>query len=261
MADLFIKQSKQYAKARPDYPKRSLITLPPRPIATTSHGTSAPVTARLPVPSWDLQECHSHRYKPKQLELAIKLPNIRYEHTPAVLSIAEIEQKLAPKSSIDLVIVAQALHWFDLPTFYQGVNWVLKKPNGVIAAWCYTVPRVNNVVDTVFDRFYTVDVDPYWDPQRKLVDNKYRSIDFPFAPVDGEDNTGPFEFMTERLMDLDGFFTYIRSWSAYQTAKEKGVELLSDDVIAAFREAWNDGGDGNKAVKFPVNLRIGRVGN
>lgn len=138
---------------------------------------------------------------------------------------------------------------------------MLKKPNGVIAAWCYTIPRVNNVVDTVFDRFYTVDVDPYWDPQRKLVDNKYRSIDFPFAPVDGEDNTGPFEFTTERLMDLDGFFTYIRSWSAYQTAKEKGVELLSDDVIAAFREAWNDGGDGNKAVKFPVNLRIGRVGN
>ncbi|XP_008240724.1 PREDICTED: putative methyltransferase DDB_G0268948 [Prunus mume] len=262
MADLFIKQSKQYAKARPDYPEELFDFIASK---TNCHDLAWDVGTGNGQAAGSLAGIYKNVIatdtSQKQLEFAIKLPNIRYEHTPAVLSIAEIEQKLAPKSSIDLVIVAQALHWFDLPTFYQGVNWVLKKPNGVIAAWCYTVPRVNNVVDTVFDRFYTVDVDPYWDPQRKLVDNKYRSIDFPFAPVDGEDNTGPFEFMTERLMDLDGFFTYIRSWSAYQTAKEKGVELLSDDVIAAFREAWNDGGDGNKAVKFPVNLRIGRVGN
>ncbi|XP_068307403.1 uncharacterized protein [Pyrus communis] len=164
----------------------------------------------------------------KQLELAPKLPNIRYEHTPPpVMSIAEVEQKLTTNSSVHLVIVAQALHWFDLPNFYQQVKHVLKKPNGVLA-----VGKSNQ------NRLLMVKAS-----SRKLVDDKFKSIDFPFEPVDREENTGPFEFVTEQLMDLDGFFTYIRSWSAYQTAKGKGVILLSDHVIEAFKQAWNEGGD------------------
>ncbi|KAK9935996.1 hypothetical protein M0R45_012863 [Rubus argutus] len=263
MADLFIKQSKQYAVGRPGYPEKLFQFIASK---TASHdlawdvGTGSGQAVRSLAGIF--KNVVATDTSQEQLECAPKLPNVRYEHTPPVLSIPEIEQKLAPKSSVDLVTIAQALHWFDLPSFYQQMKWVLKKPNGVIAAWCYTLPRVNNSVDTVFDRFYANDVEPYWDPARKLVDNKYKTIDFPFEPVSGEDNTGPFEFATERLMDLDDLFTYIRSWSAYQTAKEKGVELLKDDVMGAFKQAWNaDGGDGQKAVIYPINLRIGRVGN
>jgi SAM-dependent methyltransferase len=35
--------------------------------------------------------------------------------------------------SIDLIVVAQALHWFDLQRFYKEVRRVLKN-NGVLAA-------------------------------------------------------------------------------------------------------------------------------
>jgi len=67
--------------------------------------------------------------------------------------------------------------------------------------------------------------------------------------------------VTEKLMDLDLYFTYLRSWSGYQTAKEKGVELLSDDVIDEFKRAWSaEDGQDQKAVKFPISMRIGRVG-
>ena len=79
--------------------------------------------------------------------------------------------------------------------------------------------------------------------------------------MDGADHTGPFPFVTERLMDLDRYFTYLRSWSAYQTAKEKGVELLSNDVIEEFKRAWTEDGQDKKIVKHPIYLRIGRVGN
>ncbi|KAB2608353.1 methyltransferase [Pyrus ussuriensis x Pyrus communis] len=217
MSKLFIKQSKQYAETRPCYPKELFEYIssktPCHDLAWALPGIFKKVIAT------DTSQ--------KQLELAPKLPNIRYEHTPPpVMSIAEVEQKLTPNSNVHLVIIAQALHWFDLPNFYQQVKHVLKKPNG-----------------TLFDRFYTVDTDRYWDPARKLVDDKFKSIDFPFEPVDREENTRPFEFVREQLMDLDGFFTYIRSWSAYQTAKGKGVELLSDHVIEAFKQAWNEGGD------------------
>ena len=177
------------------------------------------------------------------------------------MSIAEVEQKVAPQGTLDLIAIAQGLHWFDLPNFYQQVKWLLKKPHGVFAAWCYNVPRVTDAVDAVFDQLYAVDLSPYWDPARKLVEKEYRSIDFPFEPVDGADNTGPFEFVTERVMNLDDYLTYIRSWSAYQSAREKGVEPLSDDVVARFEHAWNQDGLGQKVAKFPVFLRIGKIGD
>lgn len=198
---------------------------------------------------------------PKQLEFALKLPNVRYECTSAKMSMAELEEKIAARSgTVDLVTVAQALHWFDLPSFYQQVKWVLKKPGGVIAAWCYTVPRVNHRVDSIFDKFYTVDSEPFWEPQRKFVDEEYRTIDFPFEPVDGLDDTGPIvEFKAEKVMDLGGFFTYISSWSAHQTAKQKGVELLKEDLVKDFTSAWEEDGKPEKIVTFPVYLWIGKV--
>lgn len=60
-------------------------------------------------------------------------------------------------------------------------------------------------------------------------------------------------------MDFDDFLTYIKSWSAYQTAKGKGVELLGEGVVQRFKLAWGE--DDKKIAKFPVYLRIGRVRN
>jgi len=195
----------------------------------------------------------------KQLELAAKLPNVKYQHTPSTMSMTEVEQMVAPKGTIDLVTIAQAVHWFDLPTFYQQVKWVLKRPHGVIAAWCYYLPRVSEAVDTVLDQLYSTEASVYWDPACKLFDDKYASIDFPFELVDGADHTGPFEFVTENEMNFDEFLSYIRSWSAYQTAKQKGLELLGEDVVQKLKLGWGE--DAKKIVKFPVYLRIGRVGN
>ncbi|GMN60965.1 hypothetical protein TIFTF001_030069 [Ficus carica] len=126
------------------------------------------------------------------------------------MSISEVEQKIAPKSSLDLVTAAQALHWLDLPSFYQQVKWVLKKPHGVIAAWCYTEPKVNSAVDAVFQPFYANDSWPFWDSKK---------------------------------------------------AKDKGFELLRNNVIERLECAWSEDGNVQKVVKFPVHLKIGRVGN
>ncbi|KAH9679898.1 methyltransferase 11 domain-containing protein [Citrus sinensis] len=263
MAELFIKQAKQYAETRPNYPEELFKFITSK---TTNHdlawdvGTgSGQAAASL---SGIFENVIGTETSPKQIEFATKLPNIRYELTSPAMSIAELEQNVAAQSTVDLVTIAQAMHWFDLPQFYNQVKWVLKKPNGVIATWCYTVPEVNVSVDAVFQPFYTVDSDPFWEPQRKLVDNKYMTIDFPFEPVDGADSTGPFDrFVIEKTMDLEGYFSYIRSWSAYQTAKDKGVELLTENVIENFRRAWNEDGQSRKVVRFPIYLRIGKVGN
>ncbi|KAI4348626.1 hypothetical protein L6164_009330 [Bauhinia variegata] len=265
MAELFVKQAKQYVDSRPSYPPQLFQFIASN---TPSHHLAWDVGTGNGQAAQSLSGIYKNLIatdaSENQLQFAAKLPNVRYQHTPSpsTMSLAELAEKVAPESSLDLVTVAQALHWFDLPTFYQQVKWVLKKPRGVIAAWCYNWPRISDAVNSVSDQFYAVDLMPHWDPARRLVENDYRDIDFPFEPVDGVDHTGPFEFVSEKVMDLEDFFTYIRSGSAYQTAKEKGVELLGDDVVEKFMQAWNeDGCCSQRVAKFPVYLRIGRVGD
>ncbi|XP_047308256.1 putative methyltransferase DDB_G0268948 [Impatiens glandulifera] len=262
MADLFHKQAKDYAETRPTYPQEFfnfIVSKVPSSDLAWDVGTgSGQAVATLSAIYKNVVATDTSQ---KQLDYAPKFPNVRYVCTPAVISAAAIERDVAAPMTVDLVTVAQALHWFDLPNFYQHVKTVLKKPHGVIAAWCYTTPQVNDVVDSVFLPFYT-DSRPYWDVARKLVDDKYRNVDFPFEPVDGEVDTGPFEFKTQRLMSLDDYFTYIRSWSAYGTAKDQGVDLLNEEVSQAFKQAWiGDGEEQKKLVVFPLHLRIGKLGN
>ncbi|CAH2080661.1 unnamed protein product, partial [Thlaspi arvense] len=160
-----------------------------------------------------------------QLDFAPKLPNVRYQRTPPNMSTAELEQQVSDQSGVDLVTVAQAMHWFDLPSFYREV-------------------------DSILNRVYFGDSRSYWSSGRNLIVDRYRSIDFPFEPADGCDHMGPFEFKAERLMDLEDYLAYTRSGSAYQTARDKGVELLTDDVVEEFKQAWGDGGNCQRSSSF-----------
>ncbi|KAL3623554.1 hypothetical protein CASFOL_032370 [Castilleja foliolosa] len=259
MADLFVKQAKQYSVGRPSYPQQLFDFIasntPSHDLAWdagTGTGQAAKALANI------YKNVIATDTSPKQIEFAVKLPNISYKCTSPSMSISELQQNIGPESSVDLVTLAQALHWFDLPKFYEQVKCVLKKPNGVIAAWCYTLPEVNPKVDSVLARFHS---NPYWESPRVLVDAKYETIDFPFERVDGLEKNGPFRFDSEKEMDLEGYFTYLKSWSAYQTAKEKGVELLSDGVVEDFKRGWNEDGKTKKIVNFPIYLRIGKIGS
>jgi SAM-dependent methyltransferase len=64
------------------------------------------------------------------LDKAEKHEKITYKLVPA-------EKTGLDDRSVDLVTVAQALHWFDYDTFFPEVKRVLK-PGGIFAAWGYT---------------------------------------------------------------------------------------------------------------------------
>ncbi|KAL1554661.1 putative methyltransferase [Salvia divinorum] len=276
MADLFVRQnsgnnpiyqSKQYSEGRPNYPQELfhfiLSNTPSHELAWdagTGTGQVASSLAKL------YKNVIATDISPKQLEFAEKLANITYQCTSPSMSMEELQKKVGSESTFDLVTIAQAMHWFHLPTFYQQVKWLLKKPNGVIAAWCYTTPEVNPTVDSLFQRFYTIDAGPYWksgpslESPRETVEQRYETIDFPFEPVEGHEHTGPFRFNIEKVMDLEGYFTYLRSWSAYEIAKQKGVELVTSSVVEEFSRAWSEDGKIQKTVIFPIYLRMGKVG-
>ncbi|KAG5252738.1 methyltransferase [Salix suchowensis] len=241
MAELFVNQAKQYAETRPSYPQELFPFIASR---TPTHDLACDVGTGRGRVARSFLSASAGIYKKvigtdtsiKQLEFAPKLSNVSYHHTAPVMSGSELEQTVSAQSSVDLVTIAQAMH----------CKMDTQKTDGVIAAWCYTIPEVNDSVDSVLDQFHSIDSKPFWEQQLKLIDDKYRSIDFPFDAVEGADHTGPFKFVAEKLMDLDEYLAYLRSWSAYQTAKTK---------------VSNEDGHDQKAVKFPVYLRIGKVGN
>ncbi|KAL9261215.1 putative methyltransferase [Drosera capensis] len=254
MADLFHKQAKEYADTRPTYPPELFQYIASK---TPCHDLV-----------WDVGTGSGQAIKPlselyatvigtdtsqNQLQHAPSLPNVRYIQTPASIPLASLPTLISPPSTADLVTVAQALHWFDLPHFYTLVRTILKKPHGVIAVWCYTLPEISETIDEILGRLYK-DSKPYWEKEREMVDERYEGVEFPF---EGEERV---RFVAEKEMDLEGYFGYIRSWSAYGTAKVMGVELLNDEKVEGFRKAWGEEG-GKRVLRFPVYLRIGRVGD
>ena len=103
-------------------------------------------------------------------------PRVEYRVAPA-------EASGLPEGWADLVTVAQALHWFDLPRFFGEARRVLA-PDGLLAVWCYGDCRLDDpAVDRIVHRYNRDTVEDYWPPERDLVLAEYRPIPFPFAEV------------------------------------------------------------------------------
>lgn len=169
-------------------------------------------------------------------------PNIRRYAAPAEASgIAD--------HSVDLVTVAQALHWLPLPALWDEVRRVLTD-DGIIAVWCYGLQRVGVAqVDRALEAFYGSVVGPYWPPERRMVETGYRTVDFPFQEL----TPPPFDMALEwRLPDL---LAYVRTWSATNRFKsDRGF----DPVEALGRELEPHWGGGVRRVGWPLSLRVGR---
>ena len=115
--------------------------------------------------------------------------------------------------SIDLVTVAQALHWFDFEKFYPEVKRVLA-PNGRIAVWTYSLlaacPQFPTPIEQAVRWFYHEVVGEFWPPERRWVDDEYQSIPFPFDEI----SVPAFNIdVCWRRQELVG---YVSSWSAVQ---------------------------------------------
>jgi SAM-dependent methyltransferase len=180
-----------------------------------------------------------------QIAHAMKVPNVEYRVAPA-------EASGLASHSIDLVTVAQALHWLDHERFYAEVRRVAV-PGGVIAAWCYGSPHAGDDVEASLREFEDGTVGPYWSAGRKWVDEGYRTIPFPF-----EEATPP-TFELRVRWSLSQLGEYISSWSAVaKFRRERGV----DPVVPLMERLGNHWGpsDRTRDVVWPLGIRIGRVG-
>lgn len=177
----------------------------------------------------------------KQLEQAVKVPNIRYEVAG--------ETTTLPDHSVDLVTVAQAIHWLDRQKFYAEVRRVAK-PGAVVAVWVYGLLKISDKIDPILKDFYTKVVGPYWDPERKIIDNELRTIEFPFDEL----NVHPFAMtFSWTLAELEG---YLSTWSAVQ----KFIEANGSDPVPGLREEIRKAVKSEKIeIRFPMALRVGII--
>lgn len=193
-----------------------------------------------------------------QLECAVPHPKVTYTLTDRQMTDEQVRGVVGEDGSVDLVICAQSLHWFNLDSFYGHARRVLRKPGGVIAACAYGAPSVSPAVDAVLDTF-SLQIHQDWAPETAYVRDCYKTIPFPFAPVAPLTTTGPFNFEATKEMPLSGYLTHLRSWSAVQTAIDNGRDVWSEHQQKLFADAWEESPDTVRTVKWTLSTLIGTV--
>lgn len=174
-----------------------------------------------------------------QLKHGMPHPRVRYVHTPLSLSDEELVATLGGENSVDLITVAQAVHWFDLPRFYSLVERVLRKPGGLVAVWAYDMYRVSPTFDLILKRFFETNV-PYWSPSAGYVFEQYRTLPFPFESVGLGSDGSPYTMEMHKEISFDEFVGFLKSLSGVATAKERGIDLLSEGVVKELEQAWGE---------------------
>ncbi len=155
-----------------------------------------------------------------------------------------------PDGSIDLVAAAQAAHWFDLPAFYREVRRVAAR-DGLLALISYGVVRIaGEEIQQRFLRFYREEIGRYWPPERRMVDEGYAGIDFPFEELP------PPELAITCEWGPGEFLGYVSTWSAVRNAREAGQGAMLDRFAGDLAERW---GEDRRQVSWPVALRLGRI--
>jgi SAM-dependent methyltransferase len=179
-----------------------------------------------------------------QIASARPHPKIEYR-------VATAEQSGLPDASVSLITVAQAMHWFDLARFYAEAKRVLT-PEGMLAAWAYGINQVEGeAINQLVRHYYSNTVGPYWPPERKLVEDGYRSISFPFIELSAP------AFCMEAHWTLEQLIGYFSTWSATtRYIKANGKNPL-EQLAADLAREWGDASS-PRIVVWPLALRVGR---
>ena len=243
--DHFSGVSSGYAEFRPRYPRAlyEFITS-----VTPSHDRAWDCGAGSGQASVDLAESFRH-------VVATDLSLAQLAHGPLHPRVswvaAAAEAAPIAGTSVDAVTVAQALHWFDHPKFYEEVRRVAV-PGAAIIAWTYLPSQMEGKAGEIHDRLMFETLRGYWPPERRHVDTGYRGIPFPFERLEA-----PTFRLDERwpLAQLTG---YMRTWSATaRYRKQRGI----DPVVEIERELaaiWGDP-DERRPIRWPLVVLAGRI--
>jgi hypothetical protein len=242
MKDRFSDRAKIYAGFRPLYPAklyeyiyRHVENFDAAWDAGTGNGQAARELSK------NFKKVFATDISARQLEQAFRAPNIFYS--------MEGENTDIPSGTIDLITVAQAAHWFDMIKFSHEVKRVAK-PGARVAIWGYSLLTISPPIDWLIGRFYREKIGPYWDAERKLVDDHYAHIYFPFREI----QTPSFQMSYRWTLDeLEG---YLNTWSAVQNFERAHHLNPVPELMGQIAPLWQEG---KQTVNFPLFLKLGCV--
>ena len=165
--------------------------------------------------------------------------------------VARAEMMPVASRSLDMVTVAQALHWLDLPGFYAEARRVLR-PGGLLVVWTYGEMYVDcGGVDRVLADFYHRGIGPYWAPERLLVETGYRTLPFPFAEIAIRVPAMVADWSLPQLLG------YIATWSAVARCREVTGGDPMIELAERLAPLWGDPAEPRR-VEWPLSVRAGR---
>ncbi len=223
----FSKYAAEYSQLRPKYPEEIFVFLweicKKREIALdcgTGNGQAAISLAKY------FQRVIAFDTSEEQLALAIPQRNIDY-----IQSAAEKIDLL--DNSIDLIISAQAMHWFDHAKFYKEV-FRIARSQAIIAAWCYNIPTISDEIDNVLFELYALLMESSQMMQIKYVHDCYKTIPFPFDKIQA-----PKFFMKENW-DYSMLLGHLKTWPSVRNHQARFGENSLDPFFEKLKFQWGD---------------------
>ena len=179
----------------------------------------------------------------EQLRHAARHPRVAYAASTA-------EAAPIAQGSISLVAVAQALHWFDLERFHAEVRRTAAR-EAVIAAWTYAHAVIDPETDAHLHRFNARELDGWWPPERRHVDDGYASLSFPYARIE------PPPFAMSAEWTLAQLMAYVRTWSAVAAARRATGGDPVGPLERALGRTWPAGE--RRTVTWPLTILAGTI--
>jgi SAM-dependent methyltransferase len=181
---------------------------------------------------------------------AAQLSNAK-QHPRVEYRLGSAEASGLPDRSVDLAVAAQAAHWFNLPAYYAEVRRVTK-PGGILALVTYGNVVMDSVVLGVLQKFYKNVAGPYWPPERKHVEDGYRSFPFPFEEL----KPSPLEIRRE--WDLAAMIGYVETWSATTELRQAKGDAPVEQFRRDLADVWGSK-ESVHVIRWPLSMRVGRV--
>jgi len=244
MKDNFSTQSDKYAKYRPTYPLDLFEFLNLK--VQDKHNAWDCGTGNGQV-AYELAKTFDNVFatdiSQSQIDNALKADNISYSVQPA-------EKTNFDNGLFDLIVVAQAIHWFDFDKFYTEVKRTAKD-NALICVIGYGKLEIYEQIDNIIADFYDNVIGKYWDKERKYIDDNYKTIPFPFDEIQTPN------FVNTQYWTLEHLIGYLNTWSAVKHFIKQNNYNPIDKLQKDIEQLWDN--EQTKQVYFPLLLRIGRI--
>lgn len=242
--DHFSKQAEIYVQYRPTYPKELydyLASLTKDHVLAWDCGTGNGQSAL------QLAEFYENVYASDPSEQQIKNAIL---HSQINYRVESAEQTALEDQSVDLITVAQAIHWFDFDRFYAEVKRVLKS-DGIIAVWAYSFPDISPELDPIIRNFHDNVVGEFWQKENRMIENEYVDVPFPFELI-----AAP-AFQIRKQWTLKELLGYFRSWSATQKYIDKYAENPLESLGIELAKHWGNESTPREII-WKLILKVGK---